>query len=95
MCLAGNIPETIDVDVSELEMGASIRLTEIALPEGSEIPGLTEETDQMVVSVNAPKAVEEEPVIEEGEEGTDEEGTAEESVEESASEESAEGSEES
>ena len=25
MCLAGNIPESIDVDVSELELGASIR----------------------------------------------------------------------
>ncbi|NCU88843.1 MAG: 50S ribosomal protein L25 [Proteobacteria bacterium] len=81
MCLAGNIPESIDVD-------------------GSEIPGLTEETDQMVVSVNAPKAVEEEPVIEEGEEGAAEEGAAEEGAaeeggEESASEDSAEGSEES
>ena len=103
MCLAGNIPESIDVDVSELELGASIRLTEISLPEGSEIPGLTEETDQMVVSVNAPKAVEEEPVIEEGEEGEEgaaeegaaEEGAADEGGEESASEDSAEGSEES
>ena len=44
-------------------------LTEISLPEGSEIPGLTEETDQMVVSVNAPKAVEEDPIVEEDEEG--------------------------
>jgi large subunit ribosomal protein L25 len=81
-------------------LGASIRLTEIALPEGSEIPGLTEETDQMVVSVNAPKAVEEESVIEEGEEGSTEEGAteedaAEEGAEESASEDSAKGSEES
>ncbi|MGB1067961.1 MAG: 50S ribosomal protein L25, partial [Gammaproteobacteria bacterium] len=101
MCLAGNIPESIDVDVSGLELGASIRLTEIALPEGSEIPGLTEETDQMVVSVNAPKAVEEEPVIEEVEEGAAEEGAAEEgaakegAAEEGAAEASAEGSEES
>ena len=100
MCLAGNIPESIDVDVSELELGASIRLTEIVLPEGSEIPGLTEETDQMVVSVNAPKAVEEEPVIDESEEGAAEEGASEESAaeeggEESASEDSAEGSDES
>ena len=92
MCLAGNIPESIDVDVSKLELGASIRLTEIALPEGSEIPGLTEETDQMVVSVNAPRAVEEEPVVEEGEEGAAEEGAAEEGSEES---DSAEGSDES
>ena len=64
MCLAGNIPESIDVDIEKLNLGDSIRLTEISLPEGSEIPGLTEETDQMVVSVNAPKAVEEDPIIE-------------------------------
>ena len=68
MCLAGNIPESIDVDVTNLELGSSIRLTEVVLPEGSEIPGLTDETDQMVVSVNAPKAIEEESIIEEGDE---------------------------
>jgi len=68
MCLAGNIPESIDVDVTNLELGSSVTLTEVVLPEGSEIPGLTDETDQMVVSVNAPKAIEEEPIIEEGDE---------------------------
>jgi large subunit ribosomal protein L25 len=65
MCLAGNIPESIDVDIENLNLGDSIRLTEISLPEGSEIPGLTDETDQMVVSVNAPKAVEEDSTVEE------------------------------
>ena len=65
MCLAGNIPESIDVDIVNLNLGDSIRLTEISLPEGSEIPGLTDETDQMVVSINAPKAVEEDPIVEE------------------------------
>ena len=64
MCLAGNIPESIEVDIANLHLGESIRLTEITLPEGSEVPGLTEETDQMVVSVNAPKAVEEDPILE-------------------------------
>ena len=79
MCLAGNIPESIDVDVTNLELGSSIRLTEVILPEGSEIPGLTDETDQMVVSVNAPKAIEEEPVIEEDDEAEmSEEGASEE-----------------
>ena len=63
MCLAGNIPEAIEVDIENLHLGDSIRLTEIMLPEGSEVPGLTDETDQMVVSVNAPKAVEEDPII--------------------------------
>ena len=74
MCLAGNIPESIDVDIEKLNLGDSIRLTEISLPDGSEIPGLTEETDQMVVSVNAPKAVvEEEPLEDDAIEG-DEDG---------------------
>ena len=87
MCLAGNIPESIDVDIESLNLGESIRLTEISLPEGSEIPGLTEETDQMVVSVNAPKAVEEDPVEEELEDGETSEG--EDSSEESSGDESA------
>ena len=98
MCLAGNIPESIDVDIENLNLGDSIRLTEISLPEGSEIPGLTEETDQMVVSVNAPKAVEEDPIIEEeledGEvaetaeaDATDEAASSEESDKEESSEE--------
>ena len=69
MCLAGNIPESIDIDIANLHLGDSLRLTEISLPEGSEIPGLSDETDQMVVSVNAPKAVEEEPIIDESLEG--------------------------
>ena len=101
MCLAGNIPESIDVDIENLNLGDSIRLTEISLPEGSEIPGLTEETDQMVVSVNAPKAVEEDPIIEDeledgeisdSEEGaesaeTDHAGSSEESDKEESAEE--------
>ncbi len=84
MCLAGNIPESIDIDIENLHLGEAIRLTEISLPEGSEIPGLTEETDQMVVSINEPRAVEEDPEITEesddgevidGEEATKEEST--------------------
>lgn len=78
MCLAGNIPESIEVDVINLALGSSIRLSELNLPEGSEIPGLDETTDQMIVSVNAPRAVvEEEPIIEEGEEAEGSEGESE------------------
>ena len=87
MCLAGNIPESIDVDIENLNLGESLRLTEISLPDGSEIPGLTEETDQMVVSVNAPKAVEEDPIEEQLEDGEMPEG--EDSSEESSGDESA------
>ena len=99
MCLAGNIPESIDVDIENLSLGDSIRLTEISLPEGSEIPGLTDETDQMVVSVNAPKAVEEDPIVEEdledgevaeGEEASDSGSEETTSSDESSSEENSE-----
>ena len=99
MCLAGNIPESIDVDIENLNLGDSIRLTEISLPEGSEIPGLTDETDQMVVSVNAPKAVEEDPIVEEdledgevaeGEEASDSVSEETTSSDESSSEENSE-----
>ena len=99
MCLAGNIPESIDVDIENLNLGDSIRLTEISLPEGSEIPGLTDETDQMVVSVNAPKAVEEDPSVEEeledgevaeGEEASDSGSEETTSSDESSSEENSE-----
>ena len=92
MCLAGNIPESIDIDVTALDLGQSVRLTEINLPDGAEIPGLTEETDQMVISVNAPKAVEEEPEVIEGDEASEETDNAEASEENNADN---EGSEES
>lgn len=95
MCLAGNIPESIDVDVENIELGQSIRLTEMSLPDGAEIPGLSEETDQMVISVNAPKAVEEEPEILDGDElpegeseSSDDDSTEESEVDSEGSEES-------
>ena len=92
MCLAGNIPESIDIDVTALDLGQSVRLTEINLPDGAEIPGLTEETDQMVISVNAPKAVEEDPEVIEGDEDSEVSDNAEASEENNADN---EGSEES
>ena len=77
-CLAGNIPEAIEVDITNLMLNEAIRLSDITLPEGAEIPGFDEENDQMIVSVNPPRAEEEEPEIlpegEEGEEGEVAEG---------------------
>ena len=77
-CLAGDIPEAIEVDITNLMLNEAIRLSDITLPEGAEIPGFDEENDQMIVSVNPPRAEEEEPEIlpegEEGEEGEVAEG---------------------
>ena len=95
LCSAGNIPESIDVDIIELPLGGSIRLTELNLPEGSEIPGLDETTDQMIVSINAPKAVvEEEPIVDDEAEGEAVEAASEDG-EDSSSDDTGEGSEDS
>ena len=95
LCSAGNIPESIDVDVIDLPLGGSIRLTELNLPEGSEIPGLDETTDQMIVSINAPKAVvEEEPIVDDEAEGEAAEAASEDG-EDSSSDDADEGSEDS
>jgi large subunit ribosomal protein L25 len=73
-CLPTAIPEAIEVDVTDLTIGDSIHVQEIALPGDVE---LTEEIDFTVITVLAPK-VEEEPVeeeeLEEGEEVAEEEG---------------------
>ena len=69
-CLAGDIPEAIEIDITNLMLNEAIRLSDITLPEGAEIPGFDVENDQMIVSVNPPRAEEEEPeIIPEGEEG--------------------------
>jgi large subunit ribosomal protein L25 len=63
-CLPLSIPERIDVDVSELEIGDSIHVADLSFPEGVEVLG---EAEQVVVHVVAPR-VEEEKAVEEGEE---------------------------
>ena len=68
-CLAGDIPEAIEIDITNLMLNDAIRLSDLTLPEGTEIPGFDEENDQMIVSVNPPRAEEEEPeIVVEGEE---------------------------
>ena len=93
-CLAGNIPEAIEIDITNLMLNEAIRLSELALPEGAEIPGFDAENDQMVVSVNAPRAEEEEVEIEaeEADGETSSEGDAETSDNSEGSDESDENS---
>ena len=73
-CLAGNIPEAIEIDITNLMLNEAIRLSDINLPEGAEIPGFDEENDQMIVSVNPPRAEEEPEILPDGEEGEVAEG---------------------
>jgi len=81
-CLASNLPEYLEVDVEAMDIGDSIFLSALNLPEGVEIPSLAlgEDRDQAVVSVAEAKVLEIEPEVvepEEGEEGEDGEETSE------------------
>jgi len=63
LCLPGEIPESIVLDISSLDIGDAIHVEEVRLPEGVEISA---DTNFTVVTVTSPKA-EEEAAVEEGE----------------------------
>lgn len=55
-CLPADLPESIDVDVANLEVGDSIHLSEIALPAGVSVVALAHEGhDSAVVGVLLPR----------------------------------------
>ncbi|MBN2865169.1 MAG: 50S ribosomal protein L25 [Thiotrichales bacterium] len=57
-CAAKNLPTTLNVDVSGMEAGTSLRLSELNLPEGVVITALTHgnsDYDQAVVTIGKPK----------------------------------------
>ena len=76
-CLASNLPEYLEVDGAELDVGDSVFLSALNLPEGVEIPSLAlgEDRDQAVVSITEAKVLDIEPEVVE-EEGEGEEGEA-------------------
>jgi large subunit ribosomal protein L25 len=83
-CLPQAIPDSLDLDVSALELGDSVHVSDLTLPEGTEI---SLEDSTTVAHVIIPKAVvaEETEEVAEGEEGAEatEEGEAEEKDEKS------------
>lgn len=51
-CLPGKIPDAIDVDITHLDMGHSVHIGELKLPEGVEVP---HDVDFAIVSIVAPR----------------------------------------
>lgn len=74
-CLGSDLPEYITVDVSQMNLGDSIALSELVLPENVEFASTVSETDleQPVASVLAPKK----PTVETDESEDSEGGEAE------------------
>ena len=58
LCLPANIPEYIEIDMQELNIGDSIHLSEVKLPEGTASVALSlgEDHDMPIAAVVAPRA---------------------------------------
>ena len=80
-CLPQDLPHGINVDVTNLELGEHLTLTDLILPEGVIITSLQHEDieahDQTVCSVSEPKLIAEEEEEEEGLESDDSEADGE------------------
>ncbi|HCO42716.1 MAG TPA: 50S ribosomal protein L25 [Gammaproteobacteria bacterium] len=76
-CLAKDLPEFIEVDVSALELGHSLHLSDLKLPSGVSVPALAlgADHDLPVVSIHPPRRAEVEPE-QTGEEAGEGEGGA-------------------
>jgi large subunit ribosomal protein L25 len=67
ICLPKDLPEYLDLDISELQLDGLMYMADIPLPEGVEIPELAQETDQIqpIVSIHIIKEVVIEEEVEE------------------------------
>ena len=68
-CLPKDLPEYIEVDMAELDVGDAVHLSELVLPEGVHVMALAHnpDNDQPVVSVQHPQKLETEEATEDEE----------------------------
>jgi len=80
VCLPKDIPEFIEVDLSELHMGEIVHLSDLKMPAGVEVFALKqgEEHDSAIASIHVRKVVEEHEEIEAAGEAAEEPETKEE-----------------
>jgi large subunit ribosomal protein L25 len=95
-CLPKNLPEYLEVDISDLELDAMLHLSDIKLPKGVEIPQLAQgpEQDHAIVSIHVIKEVviEEEEIVDEDAEAIEGEEGAEEQADDASTDDSGDAS---
>ncbi len=61
-CLPKDLPEFIEVDISELELNQRLHLTDVEVPEGVELPALVQGQDPSIITI-IPRRLEEEDEV--------------------------------
>lgn len=77
-CLPRHLPEYLTVDVSKLEVGETIHMSDLVMPEGAELVELKHDNDAGVVSIHVPRVEkeEDEEATEEGDQPAEDEDQA-------------------
>lgn len=75
-CLPRDLPENIEVDISAMELNATVHLSDLTVPQGVDIVALAyaeedEEVDSLVLSIQLPRAEAAEDEVEAAAEGED------------------------
>ena len=86
-CLPRDLPEFLEVDISELELDQMLNVSDINLPEGTEISELLIEQNPAIVSIQEIKEIIEEDIEDEDTEGESEADDASDSTEQDQKEE--------
>jgi large subunit ribosomal protein L25 len=60
-CLPADLPEYLEVDLSQLEIEQPVHLSDITLPKGVELVELLHDNDLPIANIHLPRVVEEEP----------------------------------
>ena len=63
-CLPKDLPEFLEVDISELELNQRMGFSDISAPEGVEILALANDQDHSIVTINPPRKEEEDDIPE-------------------------------
>lgn len=72
-CLPKDLPEYIEIDVSEVELDQILHLSDLKVPDGVKLVALEHGSDPAMFAIHEPRRVEEEPVADEvAAEGADE-----------------------
>jgi len=63
-CLPKDLPEYLELDITDMELNQLLHLSDVVVPEGVELTALAHDQDPAVISISPPRREEEDEVIE-------------------------------